>query len=65
MSVYGRNRVKTEGGLKTFSSILEDRKRIDQKSHYLDQIQELKGKFAKYRLYTPLDNFKKAIIHPE
>lgn len=44
--------------------MLEDNKRINQKSEYLDEIQRLKDKFAKYKLYTPLESFKKAIIHP-
>ncbi len=51
--------------MKHFSSVLEDNKRLDQKSEYLDEIQKLKEKFAKYKLYTPLESFKNAIMHPE
>lgn len=50
--------------IKAFSAVLEDDKRLDQRSEYLDEISKLKEKFAKHKLYTPLDNFKKAIIHP-
>lgn len=51
--------------MKHFSAVLEDNKRINQKTEYLDEIHRLKEKFAKYKLYTPLDNFKNAIVHPE
>jgi hypothetical protein len=67
MSAFDRKRAKTEvsSTMRAFSSVLEDNKRVEQKSEYMEEVQRLKEKFAKYKLFTPLDSFKKAIMHPE
>ena len=65
LSLFDRRRIKTQASNKPFSSILGDHsKRIEQDTT-LQEINSIKQKFSKYKLYTPLDKLIKGLAPPD
>jgi len=55
----------TANAAKPFSQILLDNKRINKREDFLDEIQGIKTKFAKNKIFTSLDAMKGGLMHLE
>lgn len=63
-SIFDRRRIKTQYANKPFSSILADNDYTKERNSMLEEIGGLKQKFAKAKIYTPMDNIVKGLINP-
>lgn len=65
LSCFDRRRVKTVSGGKPFAQILEENKRINRREEWLEEIEDIKGKFAKGKVFTSLHAMRGGLMHPE
>lgn len=66
MSCFDRRRVKTVAAStnKPFAQILEENKRTQLREETLDEIADIKEKFAKQKIFASLNAMKEGLLQP-
>ena len=67
LSVFSKSKEKVTSvkSTRTFESILKEHRRQNTSEELMDEVEDLKTKLAKKRVYASLDLLKKSILPPE